>query len=136
MVADAGSGFAKGSDFSVSRGIRIGKVAVPASTNDDVLEDDNCPNGDFVGLESTLGTAQGFFHPRLVIGWRRGDRGRGLAVEHSKIIVAAVWKSLGASFYFCSITAGWVSGQHGVSGEQVSGISQSQARGNLAQGAI
>src|SRR5437867_11717788 len=112
MVADAGSGFAKGSDFSVSRGIRIGKVAVPASTNDLVLEDDNCSDGDFVGLESTLGTAQGFFHPRLVIGWRRGDRGRGLAVEHGKIIVdARVEVSLSASFYFCSITAGWVSGQ-------------------------
>lgn len=136
MVADAGSGFAKGDDFGVSRGIRISKVAVPASTNDLVLKDDNCSNGDFVGLEGTLGTAQGLFHPRLVIGWGRGGWGRGLAVEHSKIIVAAVWKSLGASLYFCGITSRGVSGQHGVSGEQVSGISQSQAVGNLAKVAV
>lgn len=84
MVADAGSSFAKRDKFSVSRGIGIAKVAVPASTNDPALKHDKCPNGDFVGFEGTLGTAEGLFHPDFVTG-----RESGLAVGHSNIIVAA-----------------------------------------------
>jgi len=87
VVVDVRSGTAKGNDLGVSCGIGISENAIPTSANDLVLEDDYRADRDFVGLQSTLRTAEGLFHPELVGTWL-GVRGF-LAAGHRHIIVVA-----------------------------------------------
>jgi hypothetical protein len=67
MVAERGTGFAQGYDFSVSGGIVVGDVAVPSAADDALIMDDYGSDGDFSGFEGALGGAQGFLHPEFVV---------------------------------------------------------------------
>src|SRR5208337_1530467 len=66
MVTDGCTGFAQGDDLGVSRGIGAGDVQVPSPAHDASLANNHRADRHFSRLESTLGTAQGLFHPEFV----------------------------------------------------------------------
>jgi hypothetical protein len=69
MVAEVGTGLAKGNNFGVGGGIGVGEVAIPASTNDLAGMNHDRADGDLAGFQGALRRAQGFLHPEFVRGW-------------------------------------------------------------------
>ena len=66
VVREIQSGLTQGDDFGVGGGIVIGQVAVPATSEDAALTDDDGSDGDFSGFEGALGRAQSLLHPEFV----------------------------------------------------------------------
>jgi len=66
MVTNGCTRFAERDDLGMSGGIAVGDVAVPSPPHDFCRANYNCAHRDLSNLEGTLGTAQSFFHPKLV----------------------------------------------------------------------
>jgi hypothetical protein len=80
VITDAGSGFSESHNFGVGRRIGVGDVSVPSAADDFASVDYDGADRDFVHSKSTLGAAEGFFHPELI----RTVAGRwSLVVGHS-----------------------------------------------------
>ena len=85
VVTQVRTRLAKGDDFSVGRGIGVGKIAIPASADDLARMDHDSTHGNFARFQRALGRAQGFLHPEFI----RGNRGL-LVVGHSSLVSSAI----------------------------------------------
>ena len=76
VVTYGSTGLAQRHDLSVGCGIGICDVAVPSSTYDVSVADDDGSHWYFSDLQGALGTAQRFFHPKFIGGgaWLRIGR--------------------------------------------------------------
>lgn len=66
MIAKNLASFTKGDDLGVGGGIVGGEIAIPATSDDAAVEDDDGADGDFASFEGALGGAKGLFHPEFV----------------------------------------------------------------------
>ncbi len=76
MVTNGCTRLSERDDFGVSRGIRVGDVAVPSASDDSIVANDHCADRHLSYLQSTLGAAKGLLHPELI--------GRSLVVGHER----------------------------------------------------
>src|SRR5258708_5414029 len=68
VVTDVSSRLTQGYDLGVSGCIVIDEVAIPSPSNHAALAHDDRSHGHVARLQSALGAAQGFFHPKFVHG--------------------------------------------------------------------
>ena len=66
MVTDSDTGFAQRDDLGMRGRIGIDDVAIPSSAYDLLVTNDHRAHRNFPDLQSTLGTAEGFFHPEFI----------------------------------------------------------------------
>ena len=66
VIRNVSSGLAQRDDFSVSAGIAVGEVAIPASSDDPPAAHYDGSDRHFTRLQCALGTAQGLLHPEFV----------------------------------------------------------------------
>jgi len=66
VIAEGGSGLAQSDDFSVSRWIRVGQVAIESAADDFTFMNDDGPYRDFAHIERSLRSSQGLLHPQFV----------------------------------------------------------------------
>jgi len=85
VVTQVRASLAKGNDFSVGRGIGVGKIAIPASADDLASMDHDSTHGNFARFQRALGRTEGLFHPEFI----RGNRGL-LVVGHSSLVSSAI----------------------------------------------
>ncbi len=66
VVTHEGAGFAQGNDLSVSRGIVVGEITIPAAGDKAAIADNNGTDRHFPCVQGALRRAQSFFHPGFV----------------------------------------------------------------------
>jgi hypothetical protein len=66
MVADGITGFAQGHNFGVGRGIRVGKVTVPASPDDATITNDHGSDRYLASLQGALRAPESLQHPEFI----------------------------------------------------------------------
>src|SRR5208282_3463246 len=66
MVTGVSSRLAQSHDFSVSGGIAVGEILIPASSDYAAGAHHDRSYRHFACLQGALGAAQGLFHPKLV----------------------------------------------------------------------
>jgi hypothetical protein len=66
VIGDVASGLAQRHDFSVSAGIAVGEVAIPASSDQPPAAHYDGSYRHFTRLQCALGTAEGLLHPEFV----------------------------------------------------------------------
>jgi hypothetical protein len=66
VVTNGSTSLAQGNDLGVGSGIAVSKIAVPAAADNASATDHDCAHRDLSCLKGTLGSAQGFFHPKFV----------------------------------------------------------------------
>jgi hypothetical protein len=68
VITEVSPGFSQRHYFGVRGGIGIGEIAIPSSSKDAPFADNHGSHGHLVGIEGSLGAAQGLLHPEFVGG--------------------------------------------------------------------
>lgn len=66
VIADCGSGFAQGDDFSMRGGIRVGEIAIKSAAYDLAFIHHNGPDRNLSDFKRSLGSPQGLLHPKFI----------------------------------------------------------------------
>jgi hypothetical protein len=70
MVTEVRTGLAEGNDFGMGAGVVICDIAIPASSHDLPIANNDSAHGDFAHFQGTLGGTESVFHPKFVGGGR------------------------------------------------------------------
>ena len=67
VIAEGGSGFAQGHDFSMGRRIRVCEIAIEAAADDLAFMHHDGADRNFSDVERALGSPQGLLHPQFIV---------------------------------------------------------------------
>lgn len=66
VVTNGSTGFAQGHDLGMGRGVGVGDIAIPTSSDDASIAHDHGADRNLADFKGALGTTEGFFHPEFI----------------------------------------------------------------------